>query len=195
MSFGLMGGGMQPQGHTQMMVRMADYGLGPQGAIDGPRFRVVQAWISLSRTNGPSDDCGPCRAGTPRDEAPEINNAFGCAQIGTKLEDGYLCASDARRDSLPVGSERRSGADAAYEAQAGGLVFQPPEPARSPQRCSPSDRRSSDNPHDALDGIEPGPVQAPLLEKKRCGDHDGQPLHDGALADHRGAETFSRYRA
>src|SRR5262249_2606876 len=41
MSFGLMGGSMQPQGHTQMMVRMADYGLGPQGAIDGPRFRVV----------------------------------------------------------------------------------------------------------------------------------------------------------
>src|SRR5439155_103979 len=42
MSFGLMGGSMQPQGHTQMMVRMADYGQGPQGAIDGPRFRVVK---------------------------------------------------------------------------------------------------------------------------------------------------------
>src|SRR5207302_4431007 len=26
MSFGMMGGSMQPQGHTQMMVRMADYG-------------------------------------------------------------------------------------------------------------------------------------------------------------------------
>src|SRR5216683_921493 len=34
MSFGLMGGSMQPQGHTQMLVRMADYGQGPQGAID-----------------------------------------------------------------------------------------------------------------------------------------------------------------
>src|SRR3989454_4069005 len=43
MSFGLIGGSMQPQGHTQMMVRMADYGQGPQGAIDGPRFRIVKS--------------------------------------------------------------------------------------------------------------------------------------------------------
>src|SRR5260221_2656225 len=33
MSFGLMGGSMQPQGHTQMMVRMAEHGQGPPGAI------------------------------------------------------------------------------------------------------------------------------------------------------------------
>ncbi len=48
-----MGGSMQPQGHTQMMVRMADYGQGPQGAIDAPRFRVVQGLRGhASRTSG-----------------------------------------------------------------------------------------------------------------------------------------------
>src|SRR5204863_3887649 len=42
MSFGVMGGTMQPQGHTQVMVRIADYGQSPQAACDGPRFRFVQ---------------------------------------------------------------------------------------------------------------------------------------------------------
>src|SRR5688572_29593536 len=35
MSFGVMGGTMQPQGHAQVMVRIADYGQSPQAACDG----------------------------------------------------------------------------------------------------------------------------------------------------------------
>ena len=33
---------MQPQGHLQVVVRIADYGQNPQAACDGPRFRWVQ---------------------------------------------------------------------------------------------------------------------------------------------------------
>src|SRR5665647_2600646 len=39
MSFGVMGGNMQPQGHLQMLVRMLDYKQSPQAACDAPRWR------------------------------------------------------------------------------------------------------------------------------------------------------------
>ena len=42
MSFGVMGGNMQPQGHLQTLVRMLDYRQKPQAACDAPRWRFNQ---------------------------------------------------------------------------------------------------------------------------------------------------------
>ncbi|MHA1237533.1 MAG: gamma-glutamyltransferase family protein, partial [Candidatus Hodarchaeales archaeon] len=42
MSFGVMGGDMQPQGHAQMMIRIFEYGQNPQAACDAPRWKVMQ---------------------------------------------------------------------------------------------------------------------------------------------------------
>ncbi len=42
-SFGVMGGFMQPQGHLQVVVGLADDGLDPQSALDRPRFAVTEA--------------------------------------------------------------------------------------------------------------------------------------------------------
>ena len=39
MSFGVMGGNMQPQGHLQTLVRMLDHKQNPQAACDAPRWR------------------------------------------------------------------------------------------------------------------------------------------------------------
>ncbi|MFC3414868.1 gamma-glutamyltransferase [Algoriphagus hitonicola] len=41
MSFGLMGGAVQPQGHTQIIINMIDFGMNLQEAGDAPRMRHV----------------------------------------------------------------------------------------------------------------------------------------------------------
>jgi gamma-glutamyltranspeptidase/glutathione hydrolase len=104
MTLGLMGGTMQPQGHTQLMVRMADYGQNPQAAIDGPRFRVMTGLdINLEREFPRATVTELASRGHNIVELPPGYMDFGCAQIAFKISGGYVAASDARRDSLAVG--------------------------------------------------------------------------------------------
>jgi gamma-glutamyltranspeptidase/glutathione hydrolase len=103
MTLGLMGGTMQAQGHTQLMVRVADYGQNPQAAIDGPRFRIVQG-MDVNFENFPAATLGElARRGHNVVELAPGYMDFGCSQLIRRLEVGYFCASDPRRDSLPVG--------------------------------------------------------------------------------------------
>jgi gamma-glutamyltranspeptidase/glutathione hydrolase len=104
MSFGLMGGTMQAQGHAQLMVRMADYGQHPQSAIDGPRFRVIAGLdVNIEREFPAATLEALARRGHNLVKLPEGYMDFGCSQIALKIDGGYVCASDARRDSLAVG--------------------------------------------------------------------------------------------
>jgi len=103
MSFGVMGGTMQPQGHTQVMVRIADYGQNPQAASDGPRFRWVQG-LDVSVEGGfPAATLEELKRRGHRIVTVDDYNQFGCAQMIWKLEGGYLAASDPRRDGQAVG--------------------------------------------------------------------------------------------
>ena len=104
MTLGLMGGTMQSQGHTQLMVRMADYGQSPQSAIDGPRFRIVQGLdVNFDKTFPQATLAELARRGHRIAELGEAYMDFGCAQIIRRGEDGYIGCCDMRRDSISIG--------------------------------------------------------------------------------------------
>ena len=104
MSFGVMGGTMQPQGHAQVMVRIADYGQSPQAACDGPRFRIVQGMdVSVEAALPAATVEELRRRGHRIVSTPDDYNQFGCAQLIWKLDGGYYAASDPRRDGQAVG--------------------------------------------------------------------------------------------
>jgi len=104
MSFGVMGGTMQPQGHTQVMVRLADYEQSPQAACDGPRFRFVQGMdVSVEDDGFPPATLEELQRRGHRIVTIDDYNQFGSAQLIWKLDDGYFVASDPRRDGQAVG--------------------------------------------------------------------------------------------
>jgi gamma-glutamyltranspeptidase/glutathione hydrolase len=104
MSFGVMGGTMQPQGHTQVMVRIADYEQSPQAACDGPRFRFVQGMdVSVEENGFPPATLAELQRRGHRIVTIDDYNQFGSGQLIWKLDDGYFVASDPRRDGQAVG--------------------------------------------------------------------------------------------
>ena len=104
MSFGVMGGTMQPQGHAQVMVRIADYGQSPQAACDGPRFRFVQGMdVSVEDDGFPPATLEALQKRGHRIVTVDDYNQFGSCQAIWKLEGGYFVASDPRRDGQAVG--------------------------------------------------------------------------------------------
>jgi gamma-glutamyltranspeptidase/glutathione hydrolase len=103
MSFGVMGGNMQPQGHMQVMVRIADYGQNPQAACDGPRFRFVQGMDFSVEPNFPPGTLDDLQRRGHRIVKLDDYNQFGSGQLIWKLDGGYFAASDPRRDGQAVG--------------------------------------------------------------------------------------------
>ncbi len=103
MSFGVMGGQMQAQGHVQMVVRVRDYGQNPQAASDAPRWRVREdGALLLERGFGPQVIEGLRERGheVVLDNPP---HAFGGAQLISRVAGGYCGASDHRKEGLAIG--------------------------------------------------------------------------------------------
>jgi gamma-glutamyltranspeptidase/glutathione hydrolase len=103
MSFGVMGGTMQPQGHLQVMVRIADYGQNPQTACDGPRFRWREGMHISCEDGFPPETLDGLRARGHELVTVDDYNQFGSCQAIWRLDDGYLAASDPRRDGQAAG--------------------------------------------------------------------------------------------
>jgi len=105
MSFGVMGGSMQPQGHVQMVIRICDYGQNPQSASDAPRWQVMeQNQVALDPGVDEQVKDELVRRGQGLHLA-ELDPAFsmGGAQLIYRTDDGYIAGSDHRKDGMAAG--------------------------------------------------------------------------------------------
>ncbi|MGH3635469.1 MAG: gamma-glutamyltransferase family protein, partial [Mycobacterium sp.] len=103
MSFGVMGGTMQPQGHVQLVARIVDHQQNPQAACDAPRFRWVQGnQIACEKSFGQSTLDDLHRRGHELVIVDDYHQ-FGSCQAIWRLDDGYVAVSDPRRDGQAAG--------------------------------------------------------------------------------------------
>lgn len=103
MSFGVMGGHMQHQGHVQMVTRMFDHGQNPQAASDAPRWHVYENFeLGLEVGFEPAVLEG-LKARGHRVRFDERESTFGGAQLILRTEDGYVAASDHRKEGHAAG--------------------------------------------------------------------------------------------
>ena len=108
MSFGVMGGNMQPQGHVQTLMRMLRHGQQPQAACDAPRWKVATGLaIDFERTMAPGLVAGLHALGHQSQATADAYMDFGSGQFIWRSSDdpadGYVAASDSRRDGQAVG--------------------------------------------------------------------------------------------
>jgi gamma-glutamyltranspeptidase/glutathione hydrolase len=104
MSFGVMGGSMQAQGHTQVVIRMVDYHQNPQATADGPRWRVDTGLAVNVEQPISAETMAELKArGHAIQQAGWWSTDFGRAQLIYRMEDGYLGASERRTDGQAVG--------------------------------------------------------------------------------------------
>ncbi|MGY4829904.1 gamma-glutamyltransferase family protein [Sphaerotilaceae bacterium SBD11-9] len=107
MSYGVMGANMQPQGHMQTLVRMLDYRQNPQAACDAPRWRFNQGLeINVESAMNPATVQGLAERGHVMEVIQDSYQDFGAGQfiwrLGDPAVDGYVAASDPRRDGQAV---------------------------------------------------------------------------------------------
>lgn len=109
MSFGVMGGDMQPQGHMQTVIRMVDYDQQPQAACCAPRWKVNRDFTLDVESSMNADVIqGLSAMGHQLKSVDDPYMDFGAGQFIWRMseddnEHGYVAASDSRRDGQAVG--------------------------------------------------------------------------------------------
>jgi gamma-glutamyltranspeptidase/glutathione hydrolase len=108
MGFGVMGGNMQPQGHVQTLLRMLLKQQQPQAACDAPRWRVMHGLdIEIESAMGQAVADELVARGHRITQSKDTYMDFGSGQfiwrLGDPATDGYVAASDSRRDGLAAG--------------------------------------------------------------------------------------------
>jgi gamma-glutamyltranspeptidase/glutathione hydrolase len=116
MAYGVMGGGMQPQGQAQIVINMVDYGLDPQEAGDAPRW---QHEGSSEPTGHPAEGTGVLHleTGVPEETKAQLqamgwtlggpNGGFGgyqnvVRQLNPRGPWTYGAATEMRKDGIAL---------------------------------------------------------------------------------------------
>jgi gamma-glutamyltranspeptidase/glutathione hydrolase len=102
MSFGLMGGAMQAQGHVQFLLNLLVFGMDVQQAIDAARFRHLSG-MSVALEPAIGDDVRAALKSLGHEIADERQTQFGGSQAIVKLPKGWAAGSDPRKDGYAGG--------------------------------------------------------------------------------------------
>ena len=105
MSFGVMGGFMQPQGHLQVVANVVDFGMNPQQALDAPRFRFDEGYkVAVESGVGEKTSANLRSRGHDLTVTSEGLGFGGGQIIMVHRETGVLMGgSDPRKDGCAVG--------------------------------------------------------------------------------------------
>jgi gamma-glutamyltranspeptidase/glutathione hydrolase len=102
MSFGLMGGGMQAQGHVQFVLNHLVFGMDLQQSIDAARFRHLEGQrVGIEAPVGDAVRAALTVLG--HELADERAISFGGAQAIARLQRGWAAGSDPRKDGMAAG--------------------------------------------------------------------------------------------
>ena len=102
MSFGLMGGAMQAQGHAQFLINLLVFGQNVQQAMDVARFRHMSGTRVIVESALPDSVVAQLRA-LGHDVNFASPSQFGGSQAIIKLTHGYVAGSDPRKDGHAAG--------------------------------------------------------------------------------------------
>jgi gamma-glutamyltranspeptidase/glutathione hydrolase len=101
LSFGVMGGSMQPQGHVQVMLNMVEFGMDVQQAIDAARFRHMSGMTVAIENLDP--EVATRLEAMGHELRDPVGVAFGGGQAILKLARGWAAGSDPRKDGMAAG--------------------------------------------------------------------------------------------
>lgn len=102
LSYGVMGGAMQAQGHVQVLLNLVVFGMDLQEAIDAARFRHLGG--SQTALEGPISDLARTQlAGFGHQIVDLPPGDAGGSQAILRLLRGYAAASDPRKDGMAAG--------------------------------------------------------------------------------------------
>ncbi len=106
MSFGVMGGDMQPQGHVQFLMNLIDFKMNLQEAMDAPRVRHLHGRTMYLEDGIPRQTAAVLRKRGHEVvvRQPRVNEVGGGQAIYLWRRDGVLMgASDRRKDGCAIG--------------------------------------------------------------------------------------------